>query len=62
MAQRDNYWDFMSNRNQMDREGMMRMNESPVETKVRHLEKRIEALEKKLSAKEYMEGQLSLGG
>jgi hypothetical protein len=46
----------------MDREGMMRMNESPVETKVRHLEKRIETLEKKLSAKEYMEGQLSLGG
>jgi len=62
MAQRDNYWDYMSNRNQMDREGMLRMNESPTDTKVRHLEKRIEKLEKKLSAIEYMEGQLSLGG
>ena len=62
MAQRDNYWDYMSNRNQRDREGMLRMNESPTDTKVRHLEKRIEKLEKKLSAIEYMEGQLSLGG
>ena len=49
MAQRDNYWDYMRNRNQMDREGMLRMNESPTDTKVRHLEKRIEKLEKKLS-------------